>query len=467
MTFRRNLVRDPEAVNLLDWAVSSGAASTMTTANTTPMLAGIATYAHVVATVAGAYLGATQQAVGVHPVTPGQSYILSTYLRPHTAAIVAQSNIVVQWLNAAGGVISTTSGTATTLTQDASTRVSVSGTAPALAVRAALYTRSSALSGNFAIGAYVDIGPVMFEAGAVLNAFYDGNFGGAIWDGASNGSTSTLHIFGAPVVTFTDDPPIANISLDLTAMSDDVETLTLYRVYADRPVSSQVTTTVRRGVNKFASGGFATTDEEVPIGMPVSYYAALYRADGVFVGNSLPTTVTVGNTASIDDGWISDPLVEGSAIKVTLTDVAGSNPSRPMVGTKYQVGYRTVVLNSRQSHLTDLDMGFYTDTKADMQAIQDLIEGTGGLVLIRCTPPRMVPRMLYCWMQNASPDDFNYPAGLEDAEWANTVQETSAVEGDVTLPAVSWQTYIDAFSTWANMEAAYTTWFDAKKNPPA
>lgn len=262
-----------------------------------------------------------------------------------------------------------------------------------------------------------------------------------------------------PSVTATDAPPSARI--EFASLAAGTERVTVWRQF------DGLTTSVRRGLNKFAAGGFVTVDDEVPAGTEVTYYATMFDDDGEKIADTDGTSVTVAAGQDPTIAWFSDPLVEGSAIAVEMAATAGTKPSRPMVGQTYQIGMRTVVLNSRQSDIVDLNMDFFTADTSTRDRIQQLLAATNGLILIRTAPPMMVPRMLYCWAQNAVPDDFSLPLGVEDVAWDNKVQQVSEVEGDTSVVAVTWQTYIDAFPTWADMKAAYSSWFDAMKNPPA
>lgn len=260
-----------------------------------------------------------------------------------------------------------------------------------------------------------------------------------------------------PTLTTTANPPSTHIVFyDLNPAT---QRLTLYRMY------DTFTGTVRSAVDVFAAGGWVGDDWETPPGVPVTYRAQQFDVDGNELGYTDPVTVTIP-VSSPEDMWLSDPFDATSAIKVRAAVGTGQQPSRPVPGTVLRVGDRTVVLASPQGLLQDLKMDFITITTEDQEAVLALIQRTSGLILIRTPPPMMVPRLLYCWASNPIPDAFDLPHGDQRVSWANQVQEITPVEGDVQVVPVTWQTYMDAFPTWGDMDAAYLNWFDAMSNPP-
>lgn len=269
-------------------------------------------------------------------------------------------------------------------------------------------------------------------------------------------------VAGGPQLTVTNIPPSVHIVFESLELPTGTHTLNLFRTIAG------VETPVREGVGAFADGGWVGDDWEVPPGVTVSYRAEAFDSSGVSLGFTVSQSCDVGFEGA-GVGWISDPLDSTSAIRVVLARSAGQSPSRPMLGNLYQVGLRTVALVSRQSLVTDLNMDFFTYTEADRDAVQALLNHTGGLILIRTPPPMMVPRMLYCWAVNCSPAEYNLAGGVQKVRWANQVSEISAPVGNLFVTTVTYQTYMDAFptATYGDVMAVYTsTYFDAMKNPP-
>lgn len=111
-------------------------------------------------------------------------------------------------------------------------------------------------------------------------------------------------------------------------------------------------------------------------------------------------------------------------------------------------------------------MSFYTDTAEEYAAVLALVASSNGVLLFRNPPPMPVPRLLYAWSKAIVPDEFNLPAGLEDFEWENPVDELSPVEGKSVSSVAPWDIYLAAFPVWNNFNAAYLLWLDAINNPP-
>ena len=262
-----------------------------------------------------------------------------------------------------------------------------------------------------------------------------------------------------PTITSTNVPPSAQINFDSANLNAAVSTITAYRTV------DGITTTVRSAIRLFATGGVSFIDHEIPIGVPVTYQVQQYNSSGTALGYTDPAVITVPTPGPLV-AWVTDPLDATQAVRVILSDAAGRRPSRPVPGTLHRIGRRTVALVGQRGLMEQLNMDFYTETEADRDAIDALLDQSGGLLLIRTAPPVPVPRLLYVWAPNAVPEDFD-PTGEEGTIWTNTVDEVSPAEGPLVRGAATWQLYMDAFPTWGDMDAAYTTWLDAMKNPPS
>lgn len=477
MTYRRNLVRSPNGADLTDWHsdanIGAGATiASLTGAGPNGMKGYVRSTANQALTRLGVNIGlaAGSPGTGPQPIVPGKAYTFSAWVRPVTTNTVTAS-LILQWLDAAGAQVGTNasiSGVAVAQNTFTGNQVAVTNAiAPAGAVRALLFVR---MFGTIVNTDKVDVTSVNLEPDAIAVGSPQvimGGYNGAFFDGADNLSTSTLYAFGdATLVGATVPGPTVGIIWADADLADNVATMTVYRVI------NGVESIVRRANQHFALGGLVTADAEAPAGVEIGYYGKVYRADDVLLGSTPIALITLTpdpidtGIENLDIAWISDPLDETSVIAVELTETAGAKPSKPVIGQKYLVGARTVVLTGRRSDIIGLDMGFYVSGLDQKEAVDDLVTASGGLLLIRTMPPRMIPRMLYCWMQNPIPDEFNLGAGIPDIEFDNTVDQTSMPDGDASVVAVPWQVYIDAFPTWTDAQAAYTSWFDGMSNPP-
>lgn len=257
-------------------------------------------------------------------------------------------------------------------------------------------------------------------------------------------------------ITVQTDPPSAHLVYEAADLPVGAATIRVTRT------CEGVTTTLRDGMDKPCVGGVIIDDAEMPVGADVIYQGTVHDSSYVEIGS---TDYLVGYApADPNDAWLSDPRDATSGVKVTLTAGAASSLSRPTPGQRYQVGFTTIVLAGSTQLLTGLPMGFFTADADTRDRVVTLMQDTGGLILIRTAPSVPIPRLLYCWAANpvAKPLSDDPDA----ADWDNTVDEISEIPGTTQVFTVTWQTYIDAFPTWGDMFAAYSSWFDAAKNPP-
>ncbi|MCS5487370.1 hypothetical protein NY588_09545 [Curtobacterium flaccumfaciens pv. beticola] len=254
------------------------------------------------------------------------------------------------------------------------------------------------------------------------------------------------------------------VSVGFNSLVAGAATLTLHRRYVGQD-GRTVDGTVRGAVRASALGAYFVEDAEVPIGVDVEYLAEMFDADGRSLGFTASSVIHYpivdGRTA-----YISDPLDATSAVRVTMLMGAAATQSMKAPGQRYTVGFRTVVLAGIRSLRTDLNMDFLTDTVEDRERIYALMQDTGGIVLIRTPAPADVPRLLYCWASDPQPTGHWTDDDDVLTAWANSVEEITPIVGDIAVARVNWQAYMDAFPTWVDMQAAYTTWYDAMRNPP-
>jgi hypothetical protein len=256
-------------------------------------------------------------------------------------------------------------------------------------------------------------------------------------------------------LTPTTTPPAFRITYTAADLSASVSTVALYRT------ADGVTNLVRTANGVGAIGGFTAFDAEAPQGVPVAYRVLQFDTLGNQIGYAA-TTLT-GTIASIDPmyGWISDPLVEGSAIKVVMTDTAGTQPKRTVPGSVYTIGATAVVLAGQRGPLAGTDMGFYTLSTDDDAKVLSLIDSANGMLLIRTQPGFgvTIPRALYCFAAQTNPTYLDGNGSL----WTNEISEVSPTAQPVEQSAASWQDVINTFTTWTAAEAAFGSWLDLEQ----
>lgn len=318
---------------------------------------------------------------------------------------------------------------------------------------------------NWSIASYLELdGLRIVEAATLPAAYADGSSAPQYeWAGTADASTTTEY---TPQMQLEAFPAEANPRVQITGTDVYPTThhVTVYRIDAGIAVP------VREGNDLFAVGGFSVTDYDAGFGVELTYRAMQHSEAGAELGYTPIEVVTLAVTRSV----LSDPLRPQNAVDVDPSGAAGQRPQRPIPGAVHRIpaadgSLRVIALVGPQGRLTDLNMDFWTDTEVQRQAVETLLATAKGLVLLR-TPAvgtmRMIPRSLYCWMPNAIPDEVNLSAGMEEVEWLNTVQELAPPEVGYGAPLVTWQTLIDAYPTWAALQAAHLTWLDIMQNPP-
>jgi len=118
-------------------------------------------------------------------VTPGQTYTLSSWIRP---SVATNTTMIIIWRDGAGNVLFETASTSIPHTPGAWQRRSTTGVAPATAASVQLEVNAV---NNGTTGATLDATGMMFEQSADLHGYADGDTFGWVWNGASNDATSS------------------------------------------------------------------------------------------------------------------------------------------------------------------------------------------------------------------------------------------------------------------------------------
>ena len=117
-------------------------------------------------------------------VSEGQTYTLSGYIR---TSVATSSGVIIIWENASGNNISESPGVFNAQTAGSWVRRSVTATAPAGAVTVRFHFGAT---NNGVAGAYLDAALAMFNSGATLYNFGDGDTTDWVWDGPASAATS-------------------------------------------------------------------------------------------------------------------------------------------------------------------------------------------------------------------------------------------------------------------------------------
>ena len=181
---RTNLIINPSfESNVLNWNTTGGLCTNTRTAGT--ISGGSGSWSMVAASLVTTAYGPSCGGTGVFPIVAGLAYTFSAQVLRLTGS--RTYNARIDWYNSAGTFISLVQSSFNACAT--STRLSISGTAPAGAVRADLRLLSNSTG---AIGDSHQIDAVLFEQASTLNVYFDGNTPGGIWTGTANNSTSTI-----------------------------------------------------------------------------------------------------------------------------------------------------------------------------------------------------------------------------------------------------------------------------------
>lgn len=115
----------------------------------------------------------------------GVTYTISAHVRPTNFTL--GGTLAIQWLDAASNEVSESTTAFPASPTGTVTRVSITGTAPALTVAFRLLCFGENYASN-----PVNFSAVLYEADASLQPYFDGSSPGATWDGTAGNSTSTL-----------------------------------------------------------------------------------------------------------------------------------------------------------------------------------------------------------------------------------------------------------------------------------
>jgi hypothetical protein len=139
---------------------------------------------------AARYSSGTFMSTAQGAATAGLSYTVSTYARSNNFS--PSGTIYIEWLNSGGSSISFSTGSAYSLPSTVVTRASTTATAPANTA----FCRVVMDGTNYSVNV-CDITMVLLEQ-AALDTYFDGDTGGATWDGTTGNSSSTLTTGAAP-----------------------------------------------------------------------------------------------------------------------------------------------------------------------------------------------------------------------------------------------------------------------------
>lgn len=401
------------------------------------------------------------------PVTAGAVYSVAVNRVLVSGVATQRLSLQVEWRDSGAALSTTTVATGQVTTGVADTTVFKSGgagvTAPAGAVTARVTLISVAGTGylNWAISSYLETDGLMFNTGATLRAYFDGDSSGAAWSGTAHASTSVFTFIAAPgAPTLTQgSTPSPNVEIYFPTLDTDAQTITVWRT------ADGVTEAVRGALAATVAGDFVVRDYEVPFGVVSTYTATLSGVAGTAAAT--PTTIQV----NITDVWFQSQVEPDVAFVADLTDVSFSDITTGRRTEKvYVLGKnRPFMQDFGQTGIEGMSAEVWTDTTGEADMMKALLNVSPWLIR---TPPveYTLPRLLSVTVD--APQRLPQGVNRTAVRWVLIVDEIEPISKGIVKPLVTWDDWTATFPaasyTWTNVIAAYGagTWTDAVRTGP-
>lgn len=231
---------------------------------------------------------------------------------------------------------------------------------------------------------------------------------------------------------------------------------------------------VRGMENRTVAGDFVETDWEVPFGVPSTYVAEIFDADGAAVTGAQGVI-----QVDCDDVWFQDQVDPELSFKVSTDAAQLLQGSVDQIVRTRQTSKQFVFGESRPflqnfglGGLENIRVELLTETQQQMQALLGMTRVSP--ILVR-TPPvfASLPRVLSADVPQ--PSGRPLFQGRGDAfthVWLLVMDEVQPISKALLKPLVTWEDWEEAFPaddfTWEDVELLYSagTWTDAVRNPP-
>lgn len=254
-----------------------------------------------------------------------------------------------------------------------------------------------------------------------------------------------------------DPSPRVDVFVDGADLTGSTASVTVWQI------SSAGEFPVRNAERRPSSGGFFVTDYEVPLGVPVSYRVQEFDAGGAEIQFALNLDTQV----DVADGYavIQDPLVPNNAVLVEAhVDFGGVLVKRRAART-YRAGNDTVALLGQQGLLEDVPLRCQTRSIADADVLEAILDETQFLVRLMPSGGRL-PSVLHVVVPDVVQVPVDVQYGGSWIQWDLQGSQVARTELDIIVPVVSYQRYVDAFASYAEFNAAYSTYLSAIASPP-
>lgn len=263
------------------------------------------------------------------------------------------------------------------------------------------------------------------------------------------------------VTTYSNAAPMPRAEVLFTSLAAGAATLTVYRRAEGREY------VMRGGLKSVTTGAFTRIDFEIPFGIPVTYFAEMFNAAGLSLGQTGQTTVTL----YCDDMWMHNPLDPFGGVRVDFREAATRNLSRPVSGDVFYPEGSTVgkVIAGRRRGLQGTVLDVITDTVEDADKVRDLL-GTYSRVTVPVVCFRIasnhqvrIPKPFFAAVMDVAEQDMNYVLGGDQIAHEMKGDEVSPPSPGLFIPLLTRADLNAWYSTRAALNADNPTRLDANR----
>lgn len=399
-------------------------------------------------------------------------YRISVYVRPSKAITI---RVACAFQNSSSVTQNTANGTPVALTANVWTRIDVLGTSNATVDRGLV--KVEATTGLWANGDTLDVDMLLIEETAILQPYFDGTYTDGLgiiyaWSGTANASNSTATLYTpALALVHKTDAPCDRVEITITDLPPTTNSITIWRTADGR----------RKAIRDFRNvqvvGSDFVTDYEPPLNRLVTYELEVTAGEGV---DGPATTENITLTTSTAYGWIQDPLVPETAIKVYAVAGPAGEPTL-LPSAISQLEYEAdisvikimgsdepVALLGQRMVASNVPFHFFTDAAQQATNLRNLLK-QAPVLLIRPGSDWGPSLPGQCYVAPPVPQEI--PSGIiyghEYTEWKFA---SSLVRAPSMKLVVPFWTYGDWQALWSTYQQAQTalsgkTYLQVKKSP--
>lgn len=262
-----------------------------------------------------------------------------------------------------------------------------------------------------------------------------------------------------PVLTlYTDANPMPRVEVRFTSLAVGTATVTAWRRTEGREY------VVRGALRAVASSAFARIDFEIPFGVPATYWAEMFDAAGMSLGETGETTTTL----FCDDMWVHNPLDPFGGVVADFREDAAREISRPVPGAVFYPQGATVgkIIAGRRQGIQGVVLDVITDSVASADKVRvmlgDYSSSTVPALCFRLGNGHQVrlPRPFFTAVLDIVEQDMNYVLGGSQIVHTMSGGEVSPPSAALFVPLLTRADINAFYSTRAAANAANATRLD-------